>query len=142
MEKILQKKERRRCLRIDVALPIQIRYNTKEIVTATKNISVLGTYVEISEELPAGAGLTIQLKLSEKNLSADRESQISCSGVVFRCQPILSEEPGNKYGVGVFFRSFSQTGEKTLADYIERVILLEQKAGKIYMRKRRRNPSK
>ncbi|MFH1245900.1 MAG: PilZ domain-containing protein [Candidatus Omnitrophota bacterium] len=142
MEEMPRRKEKRRRPRIDIALPIQIRYNTKEIVTVTRNISVLGTYIEIGEELPAGVDLAIQLKLTEKDLSMDRERQISCSGVVFRCQPVLSEKPGSKYGAGVFFRSFSQAGETILADYIERMILLEQEAGKRYIKKISKKRSK
>lgn len=135
---MMRKKERRRRPRIDVALPIQIRYNEREIFTVSKNISVLGTYIETSEELPSGADLTIQIRLPAKDVSADGGRQINCSGSVFRCQLLLSEEPGKKYGIGLFFRSFSRGGEKTLSDYIEKMVLLEQKAGKIYMRRRQK----
>lgn len=135
---MMQRKERRRRPRIDVVLPIQIRYNEKEIFTVSKNISVLGTYIENSEEIPSGAVLTIQIELPVKDVPAGGAGQINCSGSVFRCQPLLSEAPGKKYGIGLFFRSFAQAGEKTLAGYIEKKVLLEQKAGKIYMRRRQK----
>lgn len=130
-----QKREKRRRPRIDVALPLQIRYNNEKITAVSKNISVLGTYIEISEELPAGAALTIQAALPVKDAPA-AGAGITCDGIVFRCQPLLSEEPGKKYGIGVFFRSFARGGEKTLSDYIDKMVVLEQKAGKIYMRQR------
>lgn len=122
-------KEKRRRKRIDVALALTIEYNEEKIRAATKNLSLLGVYIEINRRLPTGAKLNIKLTI--------RNKQISCEGVAFRSSPVISLQDNQLYGTGIFFRSFSRGSERTLADYIDYVLLREKKAGKVFMLRRK-----
>ncbi len=133
-------KERRRRQRIDVALAAKIEYNGKKIKTKTKNISLLGTYLQNDKEIPIGTALDIAIKIPETKKNKSR--QINCKGVVFRSQPIASFEPKSQYGIGIFFRSFLEKAERELSGYIENVLLQEKRKGEIYMRKREKKRAK
>lgn len=131
-------KERRRRKRIDVALALTIGYNEGKITAKTKNISLLGTYIEINKEIPVGTKLNIEIDIPlrgpEKSI---RSGQANSEGVVFRSKPLISLQGKSSYGTGIFFRSFSQKDERMLANYIDYVLLQEKKTGKIFMRKRK-----
>lgn len=134
-----RKNERRRRQRIDVVLPIKIEYNKVKISAETKNISVLGAYLETAKEIPIGTSLDIRIEVPKAApVKADKKKRVSCKGVAFRCQPTGPQEPKNQYGIGIFFRSFLRSGEKELSKYIDYFLLQEKKIGKIYMRKRKR----
>ena len=132
------KTERRRRQRIDVALPIKIEYNKQRLLAETKNISVLGTYLETDKEIPIGIALDIEIEIPNLNLRETGErKQISCKGAAFRCQPIVSEESKNRYGIGIFFRSFARGEEKAISKCIEYFLQQESEKGKIYTHKRK-----
>lgn len=136
-------KERRRRQRVDVALPIKIEYNKKRISTRTKNISILGAYIETDREIPIGTTLDIKIVIPKKILArVYKHRRISCTGIIFRCHPVAAVEEKNRYGIGIFFRSFEKEGEKDLSAFIDRVLLHEQKLGKIYMQKRKQRKLK
>lgn len=130
-------RERRRRRRVDVALAIKIEYNTEKILTRTKNISVLGTYLEIDKEIPIGTALDIKVEIP-KTGHKKTAKEIGCAGVVFRSHPVVSLEGISQYGMGIFFRSFSGSGEEVLSKYIDYVIEEEKKKGKVYTRKRKK----
>lgn len=136
-------KERRRRQRVDVVLPIKIKYNRKEILTKTKNISILGTYLETGKEIPIGATLDISLSIPRTGLiKIDKKSQINCTGVAFRCQSTGALEPKKQYGIGIFFRSFSEGDEKNLSKYIDYILVQEKRKGKILVHRRQRKQPK
>jgi len=140
---VARRKERRRRKRIDVAIPIEIAYNKEKILAQTKNISVLGTYIEIKKRIPAGTSLDIKIKLPRTNtLKASEDRQINCQGVTFRSGLIGLGEAKNQYGIGIFFRAFLKDGEGDLSKYIDGVLKQEKKMGKIYTHKRRRKGGK
>ncbi len=135
----LSLRERRRRQRVDTALPIRIKYSREEILGQTKNISVLGTYLEADKEIPIGTTLDIKIRISETGQrQAGKSREIRCVGIAFRSQSSGSLEPKNQYGIGIFFRSFLINGEKDLSKYIDYTLSEEKKMGKIYMRKRKR----
>ncbi|MBU3933581.1 MAG: PilZ domain-containing protein [Candidatus Omnitrophica bacterium] len=135
----LSLRERRRRQRVDIALPIRIKYSRKEISGRTKNISVLGTYLEADKEIPIGTTLDIKIRIPETGQrQAGKSREIRCAGIAFRSHPSGSLEPKSQYGIGIFFRSFSERGEKNLSKYIDYTLSEEKKMGKIYMRKRKK----
>lgn len=135
----LSLRERRRRQRVDTALPIRIKYSREKILGRTKNVSVLGTYLEADKEIPIGTTLDIKIRIPETGQrQAGKGREIRCAGIAFRCQPSGSLEPENQYGIGIFFRSFSERGEKDLSKYIDYTLSEEKRMGKIYMRKRKR----
>ncbi len=131
-------KEKRRRKRIDVALALIVEYNQGEIRAETKNISLLGTYIELNKEIPPGAKLNIKITLPPQGSGqSGRNRQVCCEGVAFRSGPLIPLQGKRLYGTGIFFRAFSPGSEKSLADYIDYVLRREKKAGKIFMRKRK-----
>jgi len=136
----LSLRERRRRQRVDTALPIRIKYSREEILGQTKNISVLGTYLEADKEIPIGTTLDIKIRIPETGQrQAGKSREIRCAGIAFRSEAQSgSLEPKSQYGIGIFFRSFSGNGEKDLSKYIDYTLSEEKKMGKIYMRKRKR----
>ncbi|MBN2096875.1 MAG: PilZ domain-containing protein [Candidatus Omnitrophica bacterium] len=131
-----QIKERRRHHRIDVNLPITVAYQQKIISSNTKNISILGTYIESNQEITRGMSLDICLTLPKEDLKRRKSKQINCQGIVFRTQPLTSAGPKSRYGIGIFFRSFLKKGEKELLRYINYALEQERKIGKIIIKKR------
>ena len=135
--------DKRRRRRIDVALPIKIEYNNEEISTGTKNISVLGAYIESEKEIPRDISLDIKITIPERQAAETKEAkQISCKGITFRSRPIQTLEAKKQYGAGIFFRSFLEGGEKDLAEYIDYFLLQEKKKEKIYLKKSKQRLSK
>ena len=131
-------RERRRRQRVDVALPIKIGYNSRGIKAQSKNISVLGTYLEADKEIPIGTTLNIKIKIPKTGAGISKKSkEIGCLGIAFRCQPISSSGSKKQFGIGIFFRSFLEKGEQNLSSYIDHVLLQEKEIGKVYMRKRK-----
>lgn len=133
--RMVRLREKRRCQRVSISLPIQIEYNKEKIPAKTKNISMLGTYLESEKEVPRGTALKVKIGVPE-------DKKIKCSGIAFRCQPTGSLGSKNQYGIGIFFRSFLGQGEKDLSNYIDCILSQEKKIGKIYIRKRRRKGGK
>jgi len=131
-------REKRRRKRIDAALALTIEYDQEKIRAATKNISLLGTFIEVNRAIPTGTKLNIKIKLPPKGPGkSGRSREVRSEGVVFRSSPLISLRGERLYGTGIFFRSFRRGSERTLADYIDYVLLREKKAGKIFMFRRK-----
>lgn len=126
--------ERRSRKRVDVALPIKMTYNNGEqIICLTKNLSILGTYIEVNKKVPIGTAFEIEIDASVTEASS-QSKLIKCRGVSFRCQSIVVDKR-SMYGIGVFFRSFSEGGENNLSEYIDYFQLEEERKGKMYIEK-------
>lgn len=133
--------ERRRRKRVDVALPIKIAYNNGEqILCLTKNLSILGTYIEIDKKIPIGSILEIEIDTSTAKVNPQTKL-IKCRGVTFRCQSITVNKK-NTYGIGIFFRSFSERDENNLSEYIDYFQLEEERKGKMYIEKMKEKQTK
>ncbi|MCQ9208700.1 MAG: PilZ domain-containing protein [Omnitrophica bacterium] len=133
-------KERRRRRRIDVAIPIEIAYNKEKVAAQTKNVSILGTYIEIDKEIPTGTSLEIKIKIPATTNADIKNRQINCQGFAFRSHHLGLTK--SQYGTGIFFRAFLKNGEGDLSRYIDYVLKQEKKMGKIYTHKRRRKGGK
>ncbi len=135
--------ERRRERRIKVRLPITISHpNSRKINAHTENISLLGTYVEIEQEIPLGAKLDITIEIPVYTGDSSLAGNVRCAGDVFRCTLAREVESRKLYGHGIFFTGFSTEGDRNkLSKYIDFLIKKEQEDIKQAMkrwRKRRR----
>ncbi|MFC1632452.1 PilZ domain-containing protein [Candidatus Omnitrophota bacterium] len=140
---MMPKKERRRRKRIEIALPIKIEYNNQRLWALTKNISVLGAYVETDQDIPRGAAMEIQIKLPKSGKQKTAQTrEIKCIGIAFRTQSAIAQEKISQYGVGIFFRAFLEGGEKQLSKFIDYILEQEKKIGVIYRRKRKKRRTK
>jgi hypothetical protein len=55
--------ERRKQRRVEEHLAITLHYLDEEVKTFTKNISILGTFVEIERKIPEGNEIKIKLEI-------------------------------------------------------------------------------
>jgi len=113
--------EKRRGRRIRVRLPIRISYGGAHTITAeTQNISPLGTYVEIGQQIPLGTDVDIILKILPYPGSFSSNQEVKCQGGIFRCNLVGEVESRKIYGIGVFFTDFQNPEEQNkLSRYIE-----------------------
>jgi hypothetical protein len=135
--------ERRKERRIKVRLPITINHpNSRPINAHTENISLLGTYIEIEQEVPLGAKLDITVEIPAYTSNPSLTGNVRCGGDVFRCDLSREVESRKLYGHGIFFTDFStEEDRKRLSKYIDFLIKKEQEDIKQAMkqwRKRRR----
>lgn len=129
--------ERRRARRIKVNLPMRISYpGNPQICTQTENISILGAYVEIGQQIPLGTELHIIIEIPAYTNETSLTGDVNCRGNVFRCNLIQGREPEKIYGLGIFFTDFfSEEDRNKLSKYIDFLILKEQEDIKIALKK-------
>jgi hypothetical protein len=136
--------EKRRERRLKVSLPIKISYRGgPEVYSQTENISRLGTYAEIEQQIPLGAHLDITIEIPAYTNDSSLAGNIKCRGDVFRCNLIREIESKRIYGLGIFFTDFPDEQDRNkLSKYVDFLILKEQEDIKQgiqrWRRKRRR----
>ena len=120
--------ERRRERRLRVRIPIRISYpDNPPIYGQTENISRLGTYVEIEQEVFLGAKADVILDLPAYTNDSSLTGDVRCSADVFRCSLIKEVDLKKLYGLGIFFTDFfEQEDRNKLSKYIDFLILKEQ----------------
>lgn len=130
--------EKRKEHRFKAELPIKIIYAGAEIAAKTDNLSRLGTYVEISREIPAGESVDITLVLPAYTGDISMSGEVRCEGSVFR-SVLLSQASGNKYyGAGIFFTVFSEHQHRDkLSNYIDYLVLKEEQEIKDGLKRRK-----
>jgi len=137
-------KEKRRERRIRVSLPIRITYpDNPPIYTHIENISLLGTYVEIEQEIPLGVKLDITIEIPSYKNNPSLIGNVRCQGDVFRCNLVREVESKRLYGLGIFFTNFSEEEDRNkLSKYIDFLVLKEKEdikqAMRIWREKRKR----
>jgi hypothetical protein len=121
-------KEKRRERRLKVRLPIAINYpDNPPISSQTENISRLGTYVEVEQEIPMGVHLDITIEIPAYTNALSLTGEVKCRGDVFRCNLAREVESKKIYGLGIFFTTFlSDEDRDKLSKYIDFLILKEQ----------------
>ena len=123
--------EKRKERRIKVSLPIKILFQNKEIAGKTNNLSRLGAYIEIGEEIPLGTALDITLAIPAYSRDLSLSGEIRCKGSIFRCSLVREENSRKYYGTGIFFTEFTTPADRDkLSRYIGFLILMEEKGVK------------
>ena len=130
------KKERRREQRVKAELPIKISCGQSEIITSTKNISNLGTRVELKREIPLNSHVKIVLTIPAFARMKIFSKQIECEGTIIRCEFLKERNAldGN-YSIGIFFTDFSHEDNKRLAGYLDRFVSREERRRKKWVKK-------
>ena len=113
--------------------------NTPQINAYTENISLLGTYVEIEQEIPLGAKLDITIEIPAYTDVSSLTGNVRCRGDVFRCNFAREVESRMIYGHGIFFTRFSSEEDRNkISKYIDFLVLKEQEEIKQAMKQWRR----
>ena len=120
---------RRRGRRVTVSLPITLQ--TDEGAAAqgtTHNISLLGALVELDKGLPLGHPVTSKVTLPNG-------AQVEAKGLVVRSEPLTSS---GRFGVGLFFNSFSEGAEAPLGRWIDEILDQQRQEAERYFAERER----
>ena len=138
--------ERRKERRIRARLPIRInRADNPPIYIQTENISLLGTYVELENELTLGEKLDITVEIPAYTNNVSLTGDIRCRGDVFRSKLVTGAGLRKVYGLGIFFADFyTEQDRNKLSEYIDFLIHKEQqdvKQAMLRWRKKRRKRS-
>ena len=144
----IKQSERRREKRIRVSLPIQISYSGNPPIQArTENISLLGTYLEMKQEIPLGTKLDIVVDVPDYTADSRMSGKVRCRGDVFRCNFLKQEGQERIYAFGIFFINFiDDLDRERLARYIDFLLIREQEkieqALKMWKEKRRKRQAR
>ena len=121
-------REKRRERRLKARLPIRISCpDSPQIFTQTENISRLGAYIEIEQEIPLGVHLDITIEIPAYTNDSALIGAVRCKGDVFRCNLVREIESKRFYGLGIFFTDYSGEQDRNkLSKYIDFLIFKEQ----------------
>lgn len=107
--------ERRKEHRLKAHLPVKLIFQDRsEIECSTRNISRLGTYLEIERQIQRGE--RVELHILIPAFAAHQEAvSVACAGDVFR------SDPGhNGFGTGIFFTEFPNGDHQLVfSEYID-----------------------
>ena len=119
--------ERRRRRRVKIQLPVRLDYNDSESLALTKNISLLGTCLQMDREILPGTRVALSLDIPKYVDNDNLIGEIRGEGAVVRCSPLSEQETKNpNYELGIFFSSFSSQGEEKLFSYLDYVAKKEE----------------
>jgi hypothetical protein len=112
--------EKRKEYRLKVRIPISVRVDPKaHFESKTVNLSRLGTYVEIPQDVPAGKSVSVIMALPAYCADASLCGEVKCRGTVFRNTMVREEDGRSIYGLGIFFTDFGTFQDKEkLSRYI------------------------
>jgi hypothetical protein len=106
--KVVPIAERRRVLRQEIEIPVEIETKGGRIPARTKNISVLGGYIVTDAMILPGESVTIHFRV---------HPPIAVSAKV-----IWLDQGGEKvFGIGVGFNILKEEEQKTLEDLLSRL---------------------
>ena len=135
--------EKRKEHRLRANMPIQIVYGSgMELRGRTENISRLGTYVELPQDIPAGQSVSLVLELPAYTRDASLTGEVRCGGTVFRTNPLRSAEGQQWYGVGIFFTDFPDPRDKEkVSTFVDHLIVEEEQEIKEGLKRRKEKES-
>jgi c-di-GMP-binding flagellar brake protein YcgR len=111
-------RERRRAVRVDAQLSLQVHLPLSEGPTEveTINVSSAGMYFRSPEfvEPMTKLELTFDLPIGEEDVAT-----VECEGIVVRTQPELPDGEVAAYEVAVFFTTIDERSHESLERYLE-----------------------
>ncbi len=106
--------ERRRCIRIDEALPVQLGREGFDAEAKTVNISATGTLCLIDLDIPLMTKLSIALSIPAHGKSAKKTIKIK--GVVVRKD---RDSSSSGFWTAIFFSDIKPDDQRLLQNYID-----------------------
>ena len=119
---------RRRGRRVTASLPITLNTPQGTAQGTTHNISLLGALVELDRELSLGTAVTSQITLPNG-------ASVEAKGLIVRSEPLAS---AGRFGIGVFFNTFSEGSEAPLGLWIDEILEQQRKEAERYFEERER----
>jgi hypothetical protein len=135
--------EKRKEHRLKANMPIQIACGPgKELRGRTENISRLGTYVELTEVIPAGQTVDIVLELPAYTQDTSLTGEVRCEGTVFRSSPLRFTAGRQWYGLGIFFTDFASLRDKEkVSIFVDHLIATEEQEIRDGLKRRKEKES-
>lgn len=114
------KMERRQKHRIEAALALEIFYAANKLEAVSKNISMLGAYIENEQEIKTGTDVEIIIHIPAYGHYRKPIGAIKCRGVIFRSAPLIKPNSPVFFVLRIFFTSFESKGDSDkLSAYID-----------------------
>lgn len=107
--------ERRKYLRCETTLPLEIKTDGLNIATSTKNISCAGAYCQVNKYLAPMTKLKIAMVLN----GPKKNTTIRCNGVVVRAEPALISKEAQKYNIAIFFNDIAEAEKEKINSFIK-----------------------
>jgi len=119
--------ERRQSPRVKKTIPIKVKIPGTDLVAQTKDISSLGAFCSIKQNIPLMTKLGITLLLPEhKKVNNKIPHKITCQGVILRSE----ESPkDNLFHIAIFFTQIREKDRLLLESFIEHHIKKENLQG-------------
>jgi hypothetical protein len=110
--------ERRRAVRVDAQLSLQVHLPLSDGPTdvETINVSSAGMYFRSPEFVEPMTKLELAFDLP---VGEDEVASVECEGIVVRTQPELPESEVDVYEVAVFFTTIDERSHANLERYLE-----------------------
>jgi hypothetical protein len=135
--------EKRKEHRLKANMPIQVSCGQgKALRGRTENISRLGTYVELPQEIAAGQTVDLVLELPAYTRDVSLTGEVRCEGTVFRSSPVRVIDGRQWYGLGIFFTDFASLRDKeNISAYVDHLIGAEEQEIKEGLKRRKEKES-
>lgn len=106
-------KEKRAYIRTDTSIPMTIHLKegkkTKEVESITRNISATGMRIELSQQLPVGAEVKIDLN------TPGSPNPVHCTGKIIWSAPTSEAD---KYNSGIAFTGVEEDNKNTFLKFL------------------------
>jgi c-di-GMP-binding flagellar brake protein YcgR len=109
----LSQRERRKYPRTIAKIPLKIKHQQQEIVTATHDISCIGVYCTIEQYIEPFCRLSIVLSLP------GTKSFIRCQGIVVRVEKDKEVGSRKSYNIAIFFNEMKPRDRAKLMRYVQ-----------------------
>jgi hypothetical protein len=117
--------DKRREKRYRARIPLEITAGARSLKGITQNLSRMGAYAQVDEELSVGEEIIVSLCIPAHNTRLT-QAVVKCKGQVFRCN-VLQQQDKRVYGAGIFFVGFESAEEKDLlSGFVDYLMLKEE----------------
>jgi PilZ domain len=122
--------ERRRSLRVDAALKLEVKLpvagGSHEVANLeTLNISSSGVYFRSDHYIEPMTKLNMEIELPMSDGDDAAASTAACEGIVVRVIPEFEADERETYEVAVFFTRIDDDGIERLQDHISHLLIAE-----------------
>jgi hypothetical protein len=111
--------ERRRHLRLEHNVPVNISGGDIDIVTETKDLSCSGAFCRVNKFIAPMTKLKLNLLLPLRKNGKIVDKRINCEGVVVRTEAAAD---GESFHAAIFFSDISPKDSQIISEFVESVL--------------------
>lgn len=106
--------ERRRAPRLAERVSLNITEADAPVQAEMKNLSATGVYCALDRFIPPMTKLQLQFALP----NGIRRTEIRCTGVVVRVDPIVTVQSQARYNTGIYFTELSDHDRSAITQFV------------------------